>query len=253
MKAGDLRQRAAKCFAAGLLALGSGAALAKGDPFAYMMAGNGNMTGSADFGVIDLKTGVFTLCGNSGSLLAGLGLGPDGTIYGGTWQGTTISTVNPSNGALTTVGNTSFQIWAFGSTSKGRLWAMDSPGNLYSINPTTGAATLIGKTGIPFNQSETYGVSAAASKLYVSNETTFYSVSTKHGKAKTVGAESDTFGAFVWIKGVLYGGGANQPYSVYTVNPTNGTDTLVAPLTGESNNFWGLVPAPKGATGACPN
>jgi hypothetical protein len=246
MKATNLRQFIATCFAAGLFALGNGAAFAKGDPFAYMIAGN------SDFGVIDLKTGVFTLCGNSGVLQAGLGLGPDGTIYGGAWKGTTISTVNPSNGTLTTIGNTSFQIWAFGSTSKGRLWAMDMPGNLYSINPATGAGTLVGPTGVAFNQSETYGVSAASSKFYVSNGTNFYSVSAKNGKTKTVGPESSTFGAFVSIKGVLYGGGDTSPFSVYTVNTTNGSDTLVAPLTGEADDFWGLVPTPKGATGTCP-
>ncbi|MEJ0045117.1 MAG: hypothetical protein WDN04_02435 [Rhodospirillales bacterium] len=57
---------------AGLAAAGS----ARADDYAYMG------TGTANFGVVDLTTGVYTSCGTSGAQLSGLGVGPDHAIYG---------------------------------------------------------------------------------------------------------------------------------------------------------------------------
>jgi len=239
-----LRTLAAHCVAIGWLAVGTGAAVAKGDLYAYIVAGN------FDFGVVDLDTGNFTLCGNSGVQVAGLGAGPSGTIYAGTFKSSTVSTVDPSNGALTTVGTTGLTIYGFGSTKKG-LFALDSSGNLYSIDPLTAASTLIGATGLTLSGS-TFGVSVGSGKLYVSVNSSLYVVNTRNAKTALIGNGSSDFGAFLYAKGVLYGGTAPAPSSIYTVNTQTGADTFVAQLQGESTSFWGLAPTPKHANGSCP-
>src|SRR5262249_15418771 len=104
------------------------------DAFAYAT------TGDDQFGVVDLNTGVFSEIGNMGVLLTGLGVGPGGVLYGGGHSSGTLYSVNPSTGALTTIGSGALTYWATGSTTSG-LYAVDnSPNmNLYSINPNTGA------------------------------------------------------------------------------------------------------------------
>jgi hypothetical protein len=52
------------------------------DPMAYDFIGGPDV-----FGTIDLTTGTFSQSGNSGQLLAGLGVGPGGLLYGGAFQG----------------------------------------------------------------------------------------------------------------------------------------------------------------------
>ncbi|HTZ70413.1 MAG TPA: hypothetical protein VMB71_07160 [Acetobacteraceae bacterium] len=216
---------------------------ARADSFAFMTAGND------DFGVLDLTSGSFTLCGNSGVLLAGLGLAPHGVIYAAGWGTSTIYTVNRTNGALTTVGTTSLTVDDFGSTKK-VLYALDFNGNLFSINPNTAAAKLVGPIGVPL--AGTIGMSTGSSKLYLQNGTELYALDTKTGKAKPIGPGSTSLGALATIGGVLYGGSNVSPYSVQTVNATTGADTEGATLTGETASFWGLTATPKSETGACP-
>src|SRR5437773_2755168 len=107
----------------------------KADNFAYMSVNGG------DFGTIDLDTGVFTLLGNSGQTLGGMGVA-NGKLYATSLHTAagTLYTVNPANGSLTAVGNSSVNIDDFGSTTTS-LFAVGIDANLYSINSATGAAT----------------------------------------------------------------------------------------------------------------
>src|ERR1700720_146809 len=87
------------------------------------------------FGVVDLSTGVFTPLGDMGQRLTGLGVGPGGALYGcgdGGYDSPTLYSVNPANGALTVVGNSSIGFYDMGSTTSG-LFAEGNDGNLYSI------------------------------------------------------------------------------------------------------------------------
>src|SRR5271167_4786411 len=90
-------------------------------------------TGDYNFGVVNLKTGAYSLCGNSGLLLAGLAEDEAGNIYGAAFEGNTFYSVNPVNGALTVVGNAGIDFWGLGSTRHG-VYALDSSYNLYSVN-----------------------------------------------------------------------------------------------------------------------
>jgi hypothetical protein len=228
----------------GLLVMSGGVASAKGDSYAYMASP------TADFGIVDLDTGVFTLCGNSGLILAGLGLGADGTIYTAASDGFGYYSVDPRNGKLTSAGDTSARIWAFGSTAGGSLYALDANTNLYSVSGA-GGTTLIGPTGI-VPAGGLPGVSAGAPKLYITWGTTLYVVNTQTARARAIGTEVSGFGGFVQAHGTLYGGANNtSPPSIYRVNKISGADTLVAPLQGEIWGFAGLVPAPKNVKGNC--
>src|SRR5580658_7591413 len=100
--------------AVGMLAVLSPVGSAKADSYAYVG------TGSDQFGTIDLNTGVVTVLGSTGQLLAGLA-DRKGTLYATAYETSTgtLYTVDPSNGALTAVGNSGEDIRDFGSTTTG--------------------------------------------------------------------------------------------------------------------------------------
>jgi hypothetical protein len=99
-----------------------------GDIFAY------ESTGSDQFGTIDLNTGAFSLIGlttSGGGNVLLTGLGEIGSaIYGGLNGGSTLYQVNPSTGALTTVGNGSSNYLDTGSTLTA-LYGLDSNLDLF--------------------------------------------------------------------------------------------------------------------------
>ena len=116
-------------FAASLMA-------AHADPMAYMG------TDTKEFGIIDLTTGAFTSLGTTGSqILAGMAVA-DGDLFGTAYHTASgaLYSINPTTGALTSIGNSSVDIDDFGSTTSG-LYAIGVDGDLYSLNSSTGAAT----------------------------------------------------------------------------------------------------------------
>jgi PEP-CTERM motif len=137
------------------LTLALSAAAAKADPIVYVLGDSGQ------FGTINLPTGSFTPIGPGISVgTGGLIQGPGGTLLSLGFDGN-LNRINPTTGALSTVGATglgdcSLPTSPCGSNSANiigkvgsNLYATDLANNLYSVNPTTGAATLIGATGIP--------------------------------------------------------------------------------------------------------
>src|SRR5689334_1344817 len=113
-----------------LLILSGG--VARADDIAYAIAG-------PQFGTINLNTGVFSLIGNTGVQLGGLGVA-GGKLYAGTavgLPGPALYQINMTNGSLTKIGNSSISYAAFGSTLYG-LYASDGAGYLYNIDPSTG-------------------------------------------------------------------------------------------------------------------
>ena len=112
------------------------------DNIAYM----GTVAG--EFGTIDLNTGVFSILGNSGQTLAGMAV-TNGLLYASSYHTAgKLYTVNPTNGSVTLVGNSTSLVYDdFGSTISG-LYAIGTNAALYSINSTTGTETFIGPTGL---------------------------------------------------------------------------------------------------------
>jgi hypothetical protein len=91
-------------------------------------------TSFADFGIVDLTTGQFTLLGNAGQTLAGLG-NYGGNLYAGINTGTNFYQVSPANGSLTFIGDSGVSIIATGSTTNG-VYEIDVDANLYEVNLT---------------------------------------------------------------------------------------------------------------------
>jgi hypothetical protein len=216
---------------------------AQADPLAYAT------TGYADgqFGVVDLLTGVFTPSGKMGNVLTGLGK-VGGKLYGGGYGSATLYSVNPSTGALTTIGSGSLTYWVTGSTEHG-LFALDRSANmnLYSINPKTGAATLIGPTGLS-PTAIVEGMSTGSDTLYVTVDSSLYRIDTTTGAASLIGTSpSGLFGPTVVLKGTHKGGdvmfaGAANPSAIWILNYTDGVGSFVVDTTGADTNFWGLAP-----------
>jgi hypothetical protein len=219
------------------------------DTYAFETAQNG------DFGVLDLDTGAFNKCGNSGLTLGGLGVGVTNPLYTAQYHSlsgiTTIYTLAPSNGALTPVETDSISaVGVFGSTKPGSLYATDFTGELYSINPLNAVATMVGPTGVPMTVD--VGMSTGSSTLYLTHKSTLYKIDTKTGHGKKIGAASDSITAMVMVGGVLYGATQANPPALVTLDTTTGASTPIATISGETTYAYGLAPAPKQKSGTCP-
>jgi len=192
----------------------------------------------SNFGIVDLTTGQFSLLGNAGQTLAGLG-NYGGNLYAGINTGTNFYQVNPANGSLSFIGNSGVSIVATGSTTAG-VYELGFDDNLYSVNPTNGALTLIGNTGIPIVSPT--GMSANGPNLYINSQSSLYLVNTSTGVGSLVGSSgSAQFGTMVYIDGVYYAGTAtNAPYKVVTFDPN--TAAVLTSQDSNSDIFWGLAP-----------
>jgi hypothetical protein len=240
------QSRGTMCYAVLVALLLATAGLASAqDPTAYDFLGR-----SDDWGTIDLTTATFSQTGNTSELVAGLGVGPGGLLYGGIYGGDTLYQVNPANGSATSVGTSGFDYVEFGSTTSG-VYGFDSSLNLYSVNTTTGASTLIGSTGLTI--SGTTGASTGSSTLYFTNGSpaTLYTLNTSTGAATEIGNTGvDEIGAMVFENGTLYAGSNSPSYALYTLDLSTGTGTLVADAS--AGAFWGLAPSVFPVVGLSP-
>ena len=154
-----------------------------------------------------------------------------------------VFSINPTNGALTTLGDSGVDIDDFGSTTGG-LFAVGIDADLYSLNPSNGAATLIGPTGIGFGSWR--GLSTNSSTLYFADGANLYTLNTSTGAATLVrdmggGVE---LGAALEEGGVFYGGAEEPSLQVVTLDPVTGVATSGPPLTGATGHFYALAPNP---------
>jgi hypothetical protein len=196
---------------------------------------------SSNFGVLDLTTGAFTLINSSepsGLTLASLG----GSLYAMQELGNALFGVNPTTGALTSLGSLG-NPEVLGATTSG-LFDVDQDLNLNSLNASNGAATLVGATGTPgfFNW---YALSNGGSALYISDEGILYSVNSTTGAATAIGGAPDPeIGALLFENGVLYGGDENAS-AIVTIDPTTGlaSDPVAIQGAGIAGSFiLGLAP-----------
>jgi hypothetical protein len=188
--------------------------------------------GAGQFGSMDLGTGAFTQIGGAEpSLLYGMGWA-GGSLYGlDTNANPNLVVIDPSTGAISTVGATGLAHYSILSAIiGGSLYALDGvTSNLYSINPATGAATLVGATGLPGSLGANYDSMAGDStNLYVSVNQTLYIVNPTNGNTSLVGSlpSSHVLGAAI-INNQLYAftDDAGQPF--YTINTGNAQGTLI--------------------------
>ncbi len=205
---------------------------------------------SAEFGTLDLSTGIFTSLGTTNvgghpmGLLSGLSVA-NGALYGETLSGgSNLYSVNPANGALSYIGTNSTSSNVLGSTTSGTLYSADLSGNLYSVNTATAAATFIGNLG--FGLGGYFSLSDNSSTLYLTRGNgSLYTVNTSTGVASLVGPTVQVFATAV-SGGTLYGVSATN---IYSINPTTGAFTT-GPTIAPGIAIEGLVPV--GAVSAVP-
>ncbi len=201
------------------------------------------ITNTGVFGTLSLSSGAFHTIGSTGLTPAGLdGLGSN--LFFAAQGSNVLYLVNPSNGNLSTVGSGSITYADLGSTTAG-LYALDFSLNLYSINSANGSTTLIGPTGFgPCSGSS--AISADGGALYGTCDngsgSVLYSFNTATGAATPVGNSGVTrISSLVFAAGALYA--ASEGGSLYTLNPTNGTATLV--VTTGQDLFGTALPTPS--------
>jgi hypothetical protein len=207
------------------------------DNFAYM----GTVAG--EFGTINLNTGVFSILGNSGQTLAGMAV-TNGAIYASSYHTAgKLFTVNPTNGSVTLVGNSTSLVYDdFGSTTSG-LYAIGTDAALYSINSITGAETYIGPTGLSFGSWRS--LSTNSNTLYFANGPDLYTLNRNTGAPTLVGnMGGPQIGALLEEAGQLFGGTDLPTLKVATLNTTTGLATIGPALSGSSSPFYAIAPFP---------
>ena len=219
------------------------------DDMAYML-GTAALGVENPLGIVDLKTGVFTLIGNMGSGgYAGLATA-FGVLY--TEQNGLLYSVNTSNGNLTLIGGLNGNnLAAFGSTTTG-LYGLAGTGSnvvatLFSINPQTGAMTTIGPLGagaVPNGQGYYARLSVGSSTLYMEFNSNLYTINTTTGAATRVGTTdtNDYLSTVPLLENGTYYAGYGP--GIGTINVTTGQITPGSALSGGPGSLIGLAPDP---------
>ena len=219
------------------------------DDMAYML-GTAALGVQNPLGIVDLKTGAFTLIGNMGSGgYTGLATA-NGVLY--TEQNGLLYSVNTSNANLTLIGGLNGNNLAtFGSTNTG-LYGLAGTGSnvvatLFSINPQTGAMTAIGPLGagaVPNGQGYYARLSVGSSTLYMEFNSNLYTINTNTGAATQVGT-TDT-NDYLSTVPLLENGSYYAGYGpgIGTINVTTGQITPGSALSGGPGSLVGLAPDP---------
>ena len=199
------------------------------------------VTGSQQFGIVDLSTGHFTSVGNgTPDALSNL-VWYKGSLLTVTVSGPNIGSlarINPATGEETIIGQTGlgFNIFDLG-TARGQLFVTDLSNNIYSVDPGTGVATIIRATGIPpdptvpltFNNDGTFnlcdeGLYSVDGKLYATFDSfdidpdqtppervheyvrpALYRINPSTGEATFIGNTDWQLTAIVNVQGKAYG------------------------------------------------
>jgi len=123
------------------------AASAGAAPFVYVV------TGSQQFGMVDLANGNFRPIGKPTPDLMDDLVWANGTLYSLIGSGNdfgSLAKINTRTGEVTEIGPTGVGFNAFALASvRGKLYLTDINGNLYTVNRETGEATPVGSTSMP--------------------------------------------------------------------------------------------------------
>jgi PEP-CTERM motif len=196
-------------------------------------------TNNGDFADYNTLTGTYTLLGTNATVLWGMGYS-SGLLYANDNNGSPnvgFYTVNPANGALTTVadmtGSTSGTGTLTAPIGGGTLYYFDHSNQLFTVNPSTGAATTIGALG--FSVGGTFDLDFAPNgQLYATSNGNFYQVNTSTGAGTLLGNSGTQLQALVAGDGNLYGfSGTNM----YSIDLTDGALTFVRSTPSVLGNF----------------
>ncbi len=141
-----------------------------GDSQAYVISGSGQ------FGVVDLATGTFKLVGMTTATLSGLGRGSRASLYGLDADNNLV-TINTANSTTTVVGNIGLPVQPNGNITlfagTTHLFALDPANNLYSVAPGTAQLSFVGSIGVPVPNFDTCNCVSANSLAVVDGDLYF--------------------------------------------------------------------------------
>jgi len=196
-------------------------------------------TSNGSFVEYNTTTGADTLLGTNTTVLFGLAT-QGGVLYAndnGSSPTTGFYSVNPSNGALTSIGDIAGATSGTGSITSlpggGTLYYFDHSNNLFTINPGTGAATLIGPLG--FTVSGSWDLDFAPNgNLYATSNGNFYEINESTGAGTLLGSDGAELQGLVAGDGGLYGFSGT---SMYSINLSNGALTFIRTTPAGLGNF----------------
>ena len=143
---------------------------------------------------------------------------------------------------LGTFGSTTTGLYSVASASSSEVTT------LYSINPETGAVTTIGPIGasaVPNGLGSGVILSVGSSTLYMEFDNTLYTINTTTGAATQVGAtgsNGSATSALLFENGTFYIG--NGGAGIGTINAATGQVTSGSPISGGPSTAIGLAPDP---------
>jgi hypothetical protein len=196
-------------------------------------------TSNGSFLQYNTLTGAYTLLGTNTTVLYGLGYS-SGVLYAnddGASPTVGFYTVNPANGALTTVGNISGATSGTGGITApiggGTIYYFDHSNQLFTINSSSAAATIVGPLG--FTVAGAWDICFAANgQLYATSNGFFYQVNTTTGAATLLGNSGAQLQGLAPGEGTLYGfSGTNM----YSIDLTDGALTFVRNTPSGLGNF----------------
>jgi hypothetical protein len=201
-----------------------------------------------EFGTLDLSNPsniTFSPIGTTSQVIAGMGFGADGSLYGLDLELITahLRRINIGDASSTDLG-------AIGQSSIGattdptgtKVYSIDqnTPGLLYTVAPPSPASTPIGSTGIASDGLMAFGPNGS---LYTSilgppSGDTLGLVNPATGVTTPIGSGIGAFiFAGVFLNGTLYGFGMDL--NVYTIDTTTGKGTLYGAYSlGANDQSW---------------
>ena len=215
----------------------------RADDYGYMVAGDASGVNPMQFGVVDLTTGAFSVCGQTEFAVSGLGVGTDGNLYGSGWGTNLLYKIDLHNGHLTQVGTSNIIFDGIGSArnAPAGLYAVASAGGkekLYSVDQQTAAATELGPLGVDLSG---YWTLSESSHLFLEDEHSLYRVPRNGKRARLVGVGAQgRFLGLTTIRGTMYGissaPSGGPPSAVYSIDRTNGAVSKISDVTGTASS-----------------
>jgi hypothetical protein len=245
------------------------------------------ITGSLEFGQIDVATGSFSSMSSIPPTIQYLVGRPNGSLLTMSFDGN-LESINPATGTISVIGATGFtacttpDLPTCGDNSQlslgaagGTVYATDFANRLYSVNPLTGKATLIGNTGIPavpfipasitgghlnfYDENlfdfggSLYANFDAGTFDFATQQTTpviasaLYRINTTTGAATKVADTEFGLITITGVNGVIYGFSGPNG-QVVTLDVTNGKTNVVSDLDPSLGLIGGAAAVPEPAS-----
>lgn len=211
-----------------------------GGRFAYFTDSSG------DYGFLNIKTGVATVCGyeSATAVLNGIGVGKFGVVYGGVYDGV-IESMAEGATPETQVSSSGRPIYDMGSDHV-TTYLATRRGDLFRLNPQNGHSTLVGRFGFSLDGGT---LSNGLWGLYLTTGSSLYFINYGTYVPTLIGDTGRIIYGLGFVGKTLYG---TAGLTLYTLNLQSGAATSVANITGiTAENIYGLAQVPLVSSDSC--